>query len=134
MIDRLEHASSELVFQQRQAVLLEGPAALRDDSSTRGHSWSGTEGAEQRPIRGELSNPRTADHVVAEIAERVDYPLGGQRNVRICVHAEEEDSHAYRYPAFVIKREERIVGDEGVPTCQGVEDFAELSRLAFPEG
>ena len=133
MIDRLEHAGSELVFQQRQAVLLEGPAALRDNTQRVDIVGRELRG-EQRPIRGELPNPGTADHVVAEIAERVDYPLAGQRNVRICVHAQEEDSHAHRYPAFVIKREERVVGDDGVPTCQGIEDRRNPARFAFPEG
>ena len=103
MIDRLEHAGGELVFQQRQAVLLEGPAALRDD--TQGVDVVGRElRGEQRPIRGELPDPGTADHVIAEITERVEHPLGGQRNVRILVHAEEEDAHAHRYLAFIIKR------------------------------
>ena len=74
-----------------------------------------------RPTRGELSDPRTADHVVAEIAERVEHSLGGQRNVRILVHAEEEDAHAHRHLAFIRKREERVVGGEGIPTRQGVE-------------
>src|SRR5215470_19084341 len=102
-------------------MLLESPAALCDDAQGGGVvGW--IHGAEQRPTRGELPDPRTADHVVAEIAERVEHALGGQRNVRILVHAEEEDAHAHRYLAFIRKREEWIIGGEGVPTRQGVED------------
>src|SRR5215472_7635911 len=101
-------------------MLLESPAALCDDAQG-GGVVGRIHGAEQRPTRGELPDPRTADHVVTEIAERVEHALGGQRNVRIMVHAQEEDAHTHRYITLVVEREERIVSGKGVPTRQGVE-------------
>ena len=56
LIDCLERAGRELIFKQRQTVLLESPAALRNDAQRVDEvGWERI--AEQWPARGELSDP-----------------------------------------------------------------------------
>src|SRR5262245_33369381 len=56
VVHRLERAGDELVFEQRQAVLLEGPAALRHDGQ-RVDEVGGERIAEQRPAGGNSPIP-----------------------------------------------------------------------------
>ena len=108
-----ERAGGELIFVERERVLLKRPTVLGHQLQRR-LIVRGRRASLETPCGREFADAREPEHVIAKSGERVVHALFQDRDIRGRVLRKKVDAQAAGHLVFAMQRQESVIHGPGI--------------------